>query len=524
MWFPRLLLASSTFLLLAWGARSADAEEERPWGPPPPESSETEDVQDTTEPEAGETETVPEDPTPVLEPVNISVEPQPIQTPEEPPPSTDNSTDATTNEPTPETSETTDTGSSDAQTTSGEEAEEGGETESDGRLDLRWGRLVLNPFVVLVGGMQYHYLADAEQDRFVTVAMSRFGLEGSVGEHVSLRSSFEVNAGPHGTSVWEGQAAISILDQVMRLRFGRFSVDAGRIIDEASLDYASTHVANLLLTDQWIRTPYLYSGANRGNGVKARVELVQGLNLGFTVNAGNPLSFTGTSMFGGTFGILPRFYFEPQRSVSEDARTFPDDQYYVVLVSPSLTYEWTHLRAQFAYQYMSVDVTRNTDDNPLARGHNFRGGLQGLFWSGRIRPFVNLSYLTNHTFDTGPNNQPIIDQLSRELFEGYTVGMGLDVDFVGNTGIGVQYNLVREQRGDPEAEAGGPIVYNHFLNIGASWWFMPYVCLEARYAFTSKCENSGDGSDCGDSQEHNVFLTLRGVFGLGETERRAQSL
>jgi hypothetical protein len=470
-------------LALTGTARAEEGSDEaRPWGPAPPVSSEPEGV------EAAEDEV----PAPEPEQPEVQVE-------------------ATTPE------------AESAEPATAEEAEPRG-------LQLG-GSSRLLPFIIVVGGMNYHHFTADEEDRFVTVAMTRFGLEGQFGEHVSLRSELEINAGPHGTSVWEGQAAMSILDQYIRLSFNWFQLNAGRITDEASIDYFSTHVANLLLTDPYVRTPFLYSGANRGNGIRVRAEVYDGLKLGFTVNAGNPLAFTGTSMFGGTFGILPRFYFEPQRSVSEDAQTFPSDQYYVILVSPSISYEFEYLRAQFSYQYMLVDVTRQNEDNPMARGHNFRGGVQGLFWDGRIRPFVNFSYLTNHTFDRNEANQPIIDPLSQELFQGITLGAGIDVDFLGNTGIGIQYNMVREQRADPDAEVGGPIVYNHFLNIGASWWFHTNVCVEARYALWLRCEDQGSGMACDASsegstavQEHNIFLTLRGVFGVGQAQRAAQSL
>jgi hypothetical protein len=173
-------------------------------------------------------------------------------------------------------------------------------------------------------------------------------------------------------------------------------------------------------------------------------------------------------------------------------------------------YNWTYLRAQASVQYMYVDVTMADDSNPGAEAFNIRGGVQGLFWRGRIRPFFNFSHIMNHTFDKR-GAAPITDVLSQNLFEGMTFGAGLDFDFLGQTA-------------NPDAEVGGPLRALHYLNVGASWWFMPFVCLEARYAFHLQCEDLGEGIDCGSQHHHNFFLTLRGVFGMSQAERAAQTL
>jgi len=515
-----LSIAATLLLTCRLSAAQEGAEGERPWGPPPPgaeeggvETAGAPEPATAAEPAPGEVVAPP--PAPAEEPTAVAV-PAPAPVPD-PDPDAD---PMPADEPASAASQPAPAGGE----ASGPVA--AGPVSEDGTFPVRLGGLVLQPFVIIVGGFNYHHvvqndiegLDDQRQGRFTAVAMTRFGFQGHIGEHVSLRSELELNAGPHGTSVWEGQAAMSVLDQYVRITFGGFHLDAGRITDPASIDYFSSHVANMLLTDDWVRTPFLYSGANRGNGVMARYELIQGLRLGLTVNAGNPLSNTGSAMFGGTYGIFTRFYTQAQSSVSDSPSTFPDDKFYVLLISPSLTYEWDYLRAQFSFQWMMMDPNMSDDENHAAEAMNFRGGLQGLFWDRRLRPFFNFSHVANHTFDTR-GTTPVIDHLSDSIFEGITLGGGIDVDFIGNTGFGIQYNWVSEQQGDYNT-----ITTRHYLNIGGSWWFLPSVCVEARYAYYLQCQNVGDGPECGAQQHHNIFLTLRGVFGLEPTRRAAQTL
>ena len=71
------------------------------------------------------------------------------------------------------------------------------------------------PYVIIIGGITGEFIPnrtdteDEREDRVTTIALSRFGVMADFGEHVHLESEFEVNLGPHGTSVWEGQAAVS---------------------------------------------------------------------------------------------------------------------------------------------------------------------------------------------------------------------------------------------------------------------------------------------------------------------------
>jgi hypothetical protein len=377
--------------------------------------------------------------------------------------------------------------------------------------------LVLHPFLVVVGGLHYDYIGhrnsdpgmapDERESRGTTVALSRFGVEGVAMPHVRVRSEIEINAGPHGTSVWEGQAALTVRDQFVALSYGDARVSVGRISDPASIDYFSAHVANLLLTDFHLRLPFLASGANRGNGVAVRYQLVPQLAVGLTVNAGNPVSNTGTAALGGTYPPFARFYYNIISTVRESATRFPSDLFHAMLASPSLQWENGLLRAQLSYQYMVIDVTTADDDNPLIHGHNVRGGAQALLASGHVRPFVNGSFIQNEIIASN-GSLPDISMLSQDLFRGFTASAGMDVSLFGRSGIGGQYNIVVEQQGD----AG--VFTSHFFNLGASWWFHDEVALQARYSLYLRCEDESTGG-CRDRLEnqHNFYVTLLGTFG-----------
>lgn len=373
----------------------------------------------------------------------------------------------------------------------------------------------LHPFLVLVGGFHFDHIvnrsssdsmvADERQSRLTTLSMTRFGFETSVHPRVSARSEIELSAGPHGTSVWEGQAALTVRDQYVRLDYDRVRVDVGRISDPASIDYYSTNVANLLLSDFQLRLPFLASGANRGNGVLAHVELGGGLTGGLTVNAGNPVSNTGTAMLGGTYPPFSRFYFNIIATVRESATRFPSDLFYAVLASPSLMYDRGPLRAQLQYQYVYVDVTTSDRDNPALEAHNVRGGIQARLLDGRLRPFVNAS-LTRNDVIASQGSLPDISMLNDDQFRGRTIGVGVDFDVTNTVGVGGQYNRVTEQQGD------GAVFDSHFANVGASWWFERNLALQARYSAYLRCKDPGDGCELLENQ-HNYFITLLGRFG-----------
>lgn len=362
-----------------------------------------------------------------------------------------------------------------------------------------------SPFATIVGGFHYQDIrnrdeTDERQDRFTTVALTRFGFQAFVHENVSIVSELELNSGPHGTSVWEGQAAIQVRNQLLRIDYEGLRIDAGRVTDPTSLDYFTPYIANMLLTDSLSRFPLLVSGFNRGNGVLASYEVLDGLRLAVTVNAGNPTSTTGTVMIGGTFPPFSRFYQVPQAHVGRDARGFPADSFHVVLASPSVSYQSEWLSAQASLQWFTADINTNDRDNPPLRGTNLRGGAALHLLDQRLRPFANFSRVLNDVTDPTDSTALLNEKYEARTFTG---GMDFVIDPETGTGLGAQYSRVRERQG------AGVVIIRHYMNVGASWWFVPGLALDARVGFYARC----DDGDCSSDGELSSWLTLRAVLG-----------
>jgi len=361
-----------------------------------------------------------------------------------------------------------------------------------------------------VGGFHYEDIqnrdeADERQDRLTTVALTRFGFQGFIGPHVSVLSELELNAGPHGTSVWEGQAALQIRNQLLRIDYEGLRVDVGRVTDPSSVDFFSAYVANLLLTDPLARFPLLVSGFNRGNGVLAQYEIIPGLRAGLTINAGNPTATTGTVMIGGTFPPFSRFYEVPASHVGRDAKGFPADSFHVILMSPHVIYEHDMVRAHASLQWFTVDTNTNSVADESIQGVNLRAGAQLRLFDDRLRPFLNLSAVQNDVVDPMST-----DTLLNEQYEAQTVTGGVDFAIHGDSGVGAQYTRVRERQGD------GTVIIRHYVNVGATWWMFDGLALDARAALYRRC----DDDDCTADGQQSYWLTVRGV--LGGVEETAQ--
>jgi hypothetical protein len=358
------------------------------------------------------------------------------------------------------------------------------------------------PFAAIVGGLEYERLdtrdMDTREDRGVTIALSRFGLRAVLGHGVSAESEFEANAGPHGTSAWEGQAALSVRNQLVRLERAGWRVDAGRITDPASLDFTSVHVADMLLTDSYTRNPLLASGFNRGNGVLVRRQLPRGFTAGFALNASNPTSTTASLVVGGTFPPFSRFYFAPYEYVGRDAAKLPADEYYIVVGTPSAEWLSERVQVKVAAQIFQVNTNTSRADDQKIDGYNVRGSVAVI--AGRVRPFANASLVQNEVVDPDDGTR-----LSGEIFTGTTVSLGCDVDVRGRHGVGGQVAVLRDQQGM------GTQATQVYANLGGTYWVGDTTAVAVRAAYWSRCEEL-DGAPCDREGERSLFTTLRTAF------------
>lgn len=378
-----------------------------------------------------------------------------------------------------------------------------------------------SPYATVIGGVNAEHIersaaeTDERQDRVATIALARTGLAARAGRFFSLESEIEFNAGPYGTSVWEGQAAIQVRNQLLRFEASdlvyhdRVKVELGRITDETSLNYFSRQAADQLLSDEIARLPILFAGFNRGNGVQLRYTLFDTVTLGATFNAGNPTSTTGTLMVGGTFPPFARFYEVPQASVGRDARNFPVSSFHVMLLSPSIQLDTRFIRAKVSTQLVSADTNMNSESDAPLQGFNVRGGieatvLEDVLWDNRLTIFVNGSRIENDVV-----RKDDLSKLQNARYEAFTGSAGVDIDLWGKSGIGAEVAFVRER------EPGSAPTMIQFANLGATWWLNDAFSLSARGAYTQNCQDF----DCDVDGVRSLFVTARMLLGPPATTR-----
>lgn len=368
----------------------------------------------------------------------------------------------------------------------------------------------LSPHAALVGGVMHEKIEhtegaavdDERQDRTVTVAVSRFGFRGSFGERWSLVSEFEAAAGPasHGASVWEGQAALGVRAQELRVELPwGLRVAVGHIEDPSSYDFFSAHVADLLLTDAFTRSSLLASGANRGNGLILSWRPLAGLTAACALNAANPTSNTGILMVGGTYHPWERFYDVAIKDLGQDARHFPRDGMHMLVLSPSLSWVAEHVEAKATWQVYTVNHNTESPDVDTIDGHNLRASLRARLWGDRLVPFFNGSRVRNSVVDPRDGGQTI----EGEEYTGLTFSGGLDVQLVGDSGLGVQYAQMRGQQGDE-----GTLRVTHTVNVGGTWFLDERTSVGARLGLLRKVAEPHQGETTR-SGLSSLFATVR---------------
>lgn len=346
-------------------------------------------------------------------------------------------------------------------------------------------KLTIRPYLLLSAGLKYDTVYDRpeedKQNRLSTFAMSRFGLKARWGDWIGAESEFMASGGIglHGTSTYEGQAALQVRQQVIRLGRGVWRFEAGRLFDEASIDFFSAHVADTFLQDTATRDPLLFSGFNLGNGLRGTLEVVPGLRIGLTFNASNPVSTTSSLMVGGSYPPFERFYTQPYQAVNQGPNHFPDDTFHMYVVTPSVLVDTKVVDARFAVQGFDVDTDMNRSDNDHLRGYNARGTARLKLFDGIVVPFASGAYTRNDTLE--PTD---LGKRAKDRYQAVNVGGGVDFDWARRfkcaydcaDGIGIQYQQVQYQVGD------GLVTTNRYGNLGLTYWLAPNVSVGARFA------------------------------------------
>jgi hypothetical protein len=360
-----------------------------------------------------------------------------------------------------------------------------GATGAPAGAELSPEKLDIHPYLLAAGGVKgdlvKHRPEEDKEGRVSTFALSRFGLKARWGTLVSAESELMASGGVslHGTSAYEGQAALQVRQQVVRLSGSTWMLEVGRMIDEASVDYFSAHVGETFLQDTATRDPLLFDGFDLGNGIRGTFTIVPGLRAGLAFNAGNPVSTTSSLMIGGTYPPFERFYTQPYQAVAQGANNFPDDSFHIMMVTPAVLLDTGVVDAKLALQGFDVDTNTNTSGNDHIRGYNARGTVRAKLAGGVLVPFASAAYTRNDTLVTND-----LGKRARDRYQAVNLGGGIDLDYQRRftcaydcaDGIGIQYQQVQFQIGD------GLVTTNRYLNVGTTYWLTPHVSLGGRIA------------------------------------------
>lgn len=377
----------------------------------------------------------------------------------------------------------------------------------------------ISPVLSIAGGIQSENLLinpnPEKESRVTTVALARFGAEGRLGPYVTFRSEFERNIRSHGSGIWEGTASMSVRDQVLRLQRWGATVEAGIILDPASVDYFSAHMGDVLLADKYTRDPLLYSGFNRGQGVQARYSR-WGLTAGLSYTEANPLSSSASFMVGGSFGGNSRFW---ERPLGNFRNGQPDDDIHFRVISPSLSYEHPWFEAKAMAQIFNINYQATSTQDPPLEGYNLRGGvklkLKGMVPAlpFEVTPFFNVARVENDVVNSAAGYG---NQLLETPFDALTLSGGLDVFLFGRSGVGFNFTRVADHTPSfipPTGSNGGsePVTNTDitYFNAGATWWMFDQVALGARVAtFTRQIQGKPELKE----RDLSGFLTLRMIL------------
>ena len=370
--------------------------------------------------------------------------------------------------------------------------------------------LKLDPFLGVVGGIKADWPLNGPDEhkeaRISAIALSRFGLRGTAGAWVSFESELMASGGTslHGSSAYEGQAALQVRNQLVRLSIDPGMIEVGRVTDEASVDFYSAHVGDVFLQDTATRDPLLYSGFNMGNGVRGTFKLIEGLRVGLAFTAGNPVSNTGTLMVGGSYPPFARVYEQPYQYIGKSPNNFPDDSFHMMMLSPSILYNSPIFDAKAAFQGAVIDTDTTKTDDQNIRAFNLRANARLKLMKETVVPFFNAAFTKNDTVD--PTN---VARLAADKYTGIVLGGGVDVNYdhpfncpyVCANGVGVQYTQVQYQVGS------GAVTRLHYFNLGTSYWVTEHIAIGARIAAWVQVQPGPP-----DEGERSALVTMRFVM------------
>jgi hypothetical protein len=378
---------------------------------------------------------------------------------------------------------------------------------------------VIRPYASITGGVTvdipYQYTIGKEKpsnfaNRVSTIMISDFGIRGALLPWISFESEIMANGGVslHGTSAFEGQAALQVRKQVVHLGKDWWSVEVGRIVDEGSVDYFSYHIADCFLMDPATEPFLLFDGFNLGNGVRGTAELFKGFRIGFNFNAGNPTSTSAILAFGGSYPPYSNIFSQAAGSVPANASNYPTDQFQAYVFTPSAIYKNKYFEAKTELQYFFVNPDATNGTSPTLRGYNYRANAVAHIADDLVMPFANFNYGENDTV-LADN----VDKISADRYTGIGFSGGVDVNYQKKYG---NYNGIGAMFAQDESQVGsnGIITRSRYYNVGTTYWLAPMIAAGLRYAVYTNEELNQPPSPNPQASTGNrtVLLTLRLVL------------
>ncbi len=364
-------------------------------------------------------------------------------------------------------------------------------------------KMRIEPFAAVVGGAKLDTVLNQStnhnSDSVSAIMLADFGLRGQLAPWATFESEIMANAGTNlqGSSVYEGEAALQVRKQVLHMAKDWWMIEVGRVLDEASVDYISSHVVDTFLEDTGTRDALLFDGLNLGNGIRGTAEVLPGLRVGLAANAGNITSSSSLLAFGGAYAPYSRIFYQAASSTRTDINGYPTSTFGQYVFSPSLMFA-RQLHKQFGIeahtelQYFLVDPNTTNDSTKYLRGYNYRGNVAAhILKNNVIQPFFNVSSGENNMVD--PSD---VTKISPQKYKALAIGGGLDLNYQKKFG---QYNGVGFSVMEDESKQGTATVAKYqYWNVGTTYWLSHNIALGARFSIVhynqATEQSSGDRS------------------------------
>lgn len=337
---------------------------------------------------------------------------------------------------------------------------------------------ILTPYAIIVGGVRYERLflreGETTQARSPTLAASRIGVRGTIGKYLDFESEFEANLGGalgYGASVWEGQTQMSVRNQFVRYRRNGAAVALGRIQDDATIDFFSDHVTDLLLLDFYTRWPIIFSGGDRGTGILATYDVAKDITVGATFHSTNPTGLTGSYQIGGALFPFTRPFGLAAAQVGRSSTNQPDTSLHMYFGTLSAAGKRGPIELKLALQGYQLDTQMSSDEDERINGYNLRASVRARLHP-KVKAFLNGSRNENEMLD------PMDAKIKLpETYTVYTFSTGLDFNYHRRNGVGIQYAQTRQKEGMQAT------ITEHYFNLGTTYWINPMFSVSARYGW-----------------------------------------